>query len=409
MPPIRQIAFLVGGRGTRLGAVTANTPKPAVEVAGRPFLDYLVENAARFGFTDILLLTGHLGEMIAERYDGKTVRGARIRCVREPEAAGTAGALLNARDVLDERFLLCNGDSFFDINLLALAALPMEGPWMGKLALRHMADAGRYGAVKLDGARITGFSEKAGAASGLINGGIYVLNRAILDEIENLPCSIESDIFPKLAARGLLFGMPAEGYFIDIGIPTDLARVQTELPRHLTRPAIFFDRDGVLNEDPGYLHKPEDFRWMPGAREAVRFANDAGWLTFVITNQAGVARGYYDEAAVHHLHGWIAGELAASGAHIDAFYHCPHHPTAGKGAYLQACECRKPAPGMVLKAMTEWPVDRSKSLLIGDYPSDIEAARAAGVEGRLMGKNDNLLAVVTDHITRAKTTQFEQV
>jgi D-glycero-D-manno-heptose 1,7-bisphosphate phosphatase len=408
MPPICQIAFLVGGRGTRLGAVTANMPKPAVEVAGRPFLDYAIQNASRFGFTDILLLTGHLGEVIAERYDGKTMRGARIRCVREPEAAGTAGALLNARDVLDERFLLCNGDSFFDINFLALEALAVDGAWTAKLALRQMADAGRYGAVKLDGTRITGFAEKVDSAPGLINGGVYVLDRAILGEIEKLPCSIENDIFPKLAARGLLYGMPADGYFIDIGIPADLARAQTELPKHLTRPAIFFDRDGVLNEDPGYLHKAQDLRWMPGAREAVRFANDAGWLTFVITNQAGVARGYYDEAAVRHLHYWIASELAERGAHIDAYYYCPHHPTAGQGAYLQACICRKPQPGMILQAMTEWPVDAARSLLIGDYPSDIEAAHAAGVEGRLMGKNDNLLAVVQGHIARSGQ-QFEQV
>jgi D-glycero-D-manno-heptose 1,7-bisphosphate phosphatase len=406
---IRQIAFLVGGRGTRLGAVTANTPKPALEVAGRPFIEYLIENAARYGLTDILLLTGHLSDVIHERYDNTMFGAARVRCVREPEAAGTAGALANARDVLDERFLLCNGDSFFDVNLLALVALPVEGPWTGKLALRPMADAGRYGAVTLDGTRITGFAEKAGAAPGLINGGIYVLDRAILDEIERQPCSIEGDVFPKLVARGLLHGMPTDGYFIDIGIPADLARAKTELPAHLTRPAIFFDRDGVLNEDPGYLHRSEDFRWMPGAREAVRFANDAGWLTFVITNQAGVARGYYDEAAVHSLHGWIAEELAATGAHIDAFYHCPHHPTAGKGAYLTACECRKPRPGMILRAMADWPVDRDKSLLIGDYPSDIEAARAAGVEGRLMSKNDNLLSVVQGHIARAGRIQLEKV
>jgi D-glycero-D-manno-heptose 1,7-bisphosphate phosphatase len=395
---IRQIAYLVGGRGSRLGGLASHTPKPLIEVGGRPFLDYLIENAARFGLTDILLLTGHLGDVVQARYDGKTIHGALVRCIREPEAAGTAGALLYARAALDQRFLLCNGDSFFDINLLALAALPVEGPWMAKLALRKMDDASRYGAVQLDGARVTGFAEKAGAASGLINGGIYVLDRAVLDMIETLPCSIEKDVFPALAARGLLHGFRASGYFIDIGVPADLSRAQTELPAHLVRPAIFFDRDGVLNEDPGYLHKPGDFRWMPGAREAVRLANDAGWLTFVITNQAGVARGYYDEATVHRLHLWIAGQLAATGAHIDAFYYCPHHPTAGLGDYLQDCACRKPRPGMVLKALSEWPVDRDKSILIGDYPSDIEAGRAAGVRGYLMQNGDNLLDVVRRHI-----------
>jgi D-glycero-D-manno-heptose 1,7-bisphosphate phosphatase len=107
---------------------------------------------------------------------------------------------------------------------------------------------------------------------------------------------------------------------------------------------------------------------MPGAREAVRFANDAGWLTFVITNQAGVARGYYDEAAVRRWHGWISSEMASVGAHVDAYYYCPHHSTAGKGPYLQACICRKPHTGTISKAMGEWPVDAARSLLNRPLP-----------------------------------------
>jgi D,D-heptose 1,7-bisphosphate phosphatase len=395
---VRQIAFLVGGRGTRLGAATASTPKPVIEVAGQPFLDHLIDNAVRFGFRDILLLSGHLGDKLHERYDGKTIGGARLRCIREPEAAGTAGALLNARDLLDERFVLCNGDSFFDVNLLALAALPTKGPWLAKIALRHMPDTDRYGTVRLDGAQILSFAEKAAGSAGFVNGGIYLLQREILNEIGALPCSMETDLFPKLAARGLLYGMPADGYFIDIGIPTDLARAQRELPMHLARPAIFFDRDGVLNEDPGYLYRPEDHRWRAGAREAVRFANDKGWFTFVITNQAGVARGYYDEAAVRHLHDWINLELAQTGAHIDAFYYCPHHPEAGQPPYRRACDCRKPAPGMIMNALGDWRVLRDKSVLIGDYPSDTEAARAAGIKGVLLRPEDDLLAIVRQHI-----------
>lgn len=142
------------------------------------------------------------------------------------------------------------------------------------------------------------------------------------------------------------------------------------------RPAAFLDRDGVLNCDSGYVWRPEDFHWMPGAQRAVKRLNDAGYLVFVVTNQAGVARGLYKPADVEALHRWVNGVLGKSGAHIDAFYYCPHHPDFGR-----SCDCRKPAPGMLLRAMREWLVDRERSFMIGDKDIDMEAAKAAGVRG----------------------------
>ncbi|MBF0369573.1 MAG: D-glycero-beta-D-manno-heptose 1,7-bisphosphate 7-phosphatase [Magnetococcales bacterium] len=156
------------------------------------------------------------------------------------------------------------------------------------------------------------------------------------------------------------------------------------------RPAAFLDRDGVLNVDTGYLHDPRDFRWIEGAREGVRSLNEAGFWVFVVTNQSGVARGYYDEAAVERLHGWMNRELAGEGARVDGFYYCPHHPTAGEGKYRRSCDCRKPAPGMLLRAIQEWPVNLADSFMVGDKPSDMQAAAAAGVVGHLFS-GGNLL------------------
>ena len=147
------------------------------------------------------------------------------------------------------------------------------------------------------------------------------------------------------------------------------------------KPAAFLDRDGVLNRDLGYVWRREDFHWLPGAERAVKRLNDAGYLVFVVSNQAGVARGLYRPEDVEVLHRWVNGELGKSGAHIDAFYYCPHHPSEGQGAYRVACDCRKPAPGMLLRAMREWPVDRAASFMIGDKAIDLEAAAAAGVRG----------------------------
>jgi D-glycero-D-manno-heptose 1,7-bisphosphate phosphatase len=160
-------------------------------------------------------------------------------------------------------------------------------------------------------------------------------------------------------------------------------------PTSSPRPALFLDRDGVLNEDHGYVSRWEDFRWIPGAREAVAAFNRAGWLVIVVTNQSGVGRGYYTEDAMHALHARMVEDLAEVGGRIDAFYHAPQHPEAPVEAYRHPDPpLRKPNPGMILKALADWPIDREASLLVGDKPSDLEAALRAGIRGVLFEGGD---------------------
>jgi D,D-heptose 1,7-bisphosphate phosphatase len=163
------------------------------------------------------------------------------------------------------------------------------------------------------------------------------------------------------------------------------------------RPAAFLDRDGVLNHDTGYVYDPVTFEWIAGAREAVKHLNDAGYYVFVVTNQAGVAHGYYEEAAIHALHEWVNGELRRGGASIDAFFHCPHHPEGKLVDYRRVCDHRKPAPGMLLSAGRRWPIDWSRSFLIGDRDSDIAAAAAAGIPGFKFAGGD-LLAFLLSQV-----------
>jgi D-glycero-D-manno-heptose 1,7-bisphosphate phosphatase len=156
------------------------------------------------------------------------------------------------------------------------------------------------------------------------------------------------------------------------------------MPALPPRPAVFLDRDGTLNDDTGYVHRVADFHWLPGAVNAVRALNGAGYYVFVVTNQSGVARGLYDEAAIRSLHDWMNGELRAAGARIDDFRYCPHHPEAGVAAYRAACACRKPAAGMLLDLMAAWPVIREGSIMIGDRESDAEAGKAAGIASAIV-------------------------
>ena len=163
-------------------------------------------------------------------------------------------------------------------------------------------------------------------------------------------------------------------------------------------PLVLLDRDGVINTDIGYLWRKEDLTWVPGAPDAIRLFNQRGWPVVVVTNQSGVARGYYREEDVQQLHVWMQQELSTTfGARIDAFYYCPHHIKGTLPDYTRECACRKPQPGMLLRALTDFQGDPARSFLIGDKPSDIEAAEAAGVKGYLFTEA-NLLEFVQQRV-----------
>jgi len=393
---LRQAVILVGGLGTRLGERTKTIPKPMLPVGGRPFLDTLIDEIARYdAFDEILLLAGHKAESILARYDGTVWGRARLAVSLEQAPLGTAGALVHAAGRLQERFLLLNGDSFFDFNILDLAARAKSS--LVHMALRADVVGDRFGRVVLDGDRVRSFIAPGQGATGPVNAGVYVVARGILARVGGLPASLEQDVFPALAADGAMTGTSYRVYFIDIGIPEDFARADVELIEQLRRPAVFFDRDGVLNHDSGYTFEAGKLQWIEGAQEAVKAVNDAGYFAFVVTNQSGVARGFYEESHVHALHRWMADEMAAIGAHIDAFEYCPDHPDGTVERYRRVNDRRKPGAGMITDLLARFPVNADKSLLVGDNPSDLEAARAAGLQGHLFS-GGNLEAFVRMHL-----------
>jgi D-glycero-D-manno-heptose 1,7-bisphosphate phosphatase len=385
MRPTRQAVVLVGGRGTRLGSITANTPKPMLEIEpGQVFLDYLLRGLVRQGFRHVVMLAGHLAQVVHDRYAHSSFMGAEIDVLVEPEPLGTGGALRFAQDHLADQFALLNGDTLFDVNLRALEAdLAAHPDALGCIALRRVEDTRRYGSVALDGSgTITGFREKdtgPDALAGLINGGVALLRKACISDMRSGMVSMESEIYPPLVARGVMRGVAFNGYFLDIGLPETLDIARADLPQQ-RRPVLFLDRDGVLNVDRDYVGQIEDWEWVPGARSLIRRANDTGVAVVVVTNQAGVARGYYDEAAVLALHERVNEELMQAGAFVDAFYYASEHPEAVDAAYrVPDPLSRKPRAGMIARAVRTHRLDPNRALLVGDRPSDLEAAKRLGI------------------------------
>lgn len=380
---LSQAVVLAGGLGRRLGELTRSTPKPLLPVGGRPFLEYVVWNLRRHGITRLIFCVGYLADKIVDHFGDGRRFGVSIDYVVEREPAGTGGALLLARPRLGETFLVVNGDTLFDLNYLDLGLLLEQNGTSAAIALRFLPETGRYGRVCLNGHLVAEFAEKADGGPGAVNGGVYAMRKDVLGELSSVSCSLERDLFPALARSGRLAGRVYDGFFIDIGLPESLREADVFVPRWLKKPAVFLDRDGVLNIDNGYVHRLEDFVWVEGAPEAVKWLNDQGYLVIVVTNQAGIARGYYTEEEYLCLMDWMNEELRRRGAHIDAFYYCPHHPTEGIGPYRLECRCRKPAPGLLEQALAEWEIDTVHSLVIGDRHSDLLAAGAVGIRGVL--------------------------
>ncbi len=224
-----QAVLLAGGLGTRLRSVVSDRPKPMALVDGKPFLYYLVEQLKKNGVTDMIFAVGYKGSMIEEYFGDGGDFGIRVLYSYEEEQLGTAGAIKNAMQYIDdEYFYVLNADTFYSIEYDSLVTLQKNSGAKMCLVLRRVEDRTRYGIVTVEGSRITGFNEKSDEeGEGLINGGVYLMNKSLLEEIPDGKCSLENEMIPMWLSKGYcLSAYVNDGYFIDIGIPEDYFRFQ---------------------------------------------------------------------------------------------------------------------------------------------------------------------------------------
>jgi D-glycero-D-manno-heptose 1,7-bisphosphate phosphatase len=350
---------------------------------GGPLFDHLAWNLGRHGITDLVLVGGRSAARIREQCGDGPRFGLRLTFLDQAAAPGLEAGLRLAAARLAPVFLVCDGRRLFDINYLDLAVHRARRDALAALALPGSNRAPGPGGAILEEGRIIGFAAAGGSGPDRLPGGLAVMSREVLERLPVGNGPWERDLLAVLAAEGRLAGRVYDGFFCDIARSGTSKGADQALGLWRRKPAVFLDRDGVLNRDSGYVGSPERWDWVDGAPEAVKRCNDLGYLVLVVTNQSGIGRGYFDEARFWRLMAWANEALRERGAHIDAVYCCPHHPTAGLGEYRRDCACRKPRPGLIDQALGEWQVDIGRSVLVGDSGHDLEAAAARNIAGRL--------------------------
>ena len=375
---IDEAVILAGGFGTRLSHVLGNVPKPMAPVYGKPFLTYLLDRLVDAGFRHVVLATGHMHRVI-EDYFGSSYRSLRITSSCESTPLLTGGAVLKAAQFISSSdFLVLNGDTLFDIDFQAFADFHLLRQAPLSVALRNVPDTARYGSVTLNGDMITAFREKADSTGeGLINGGIYAVNKAWLLGLR-MPAafSFEKELMQPLAPQNIFRGLPCNRYFIDIGVPDDYFRAQREFPA-LFPPDnfLFLDRDGVLNRHiiNGYVLSWQQFQWLPQVLPALARLAAAYNRIFVVSNQQCVGKGLLTRRQLDGIHSRMLADIAAAGGRIDRIYVCTDLANSGS-------TCRKPATGMAQLAAADFPeVDFSRSVMVGDSLSDMQFGYRCGM------------------------------
>jgi D,D-heptose 1,7-bisphosphate phosphatase len=410
-----KVVITAGGKGTRIRSIAEEIPKAMIPVNGKPVLEYQITLARRYGYTEFLFLTGYLGDKIKNYFEDGSRWGVSIDYHQETQPLGTAGAFASVKEKLTSDFWVFYGDTVMDFD--------MEK--MRKFHLSHHADATLflhpndhpYDSDLMDvdnDSRISALYPKPhenACCRNLVNAALYILSPAMLNYIRpGEKSDFGGNIFPVAFEAGAnMFGYVSAEYIKDMGTPDRYEEVCNDmdtgkvmrLNSRNKRPAIFLDRDGVINREVNLLFSQEQLELIPGVAEAIRKINRSIYLAVVVSNQPVIARNLCDFDDLRQIHNKMETLLGQEQAYLNAIYFCPHHPDSGypgeRTEYKTDCKCRKPKPGMILQAAKDLNIDLENSYMIGDRESDVQAGESAGLKQSFLipvNKENALLAAV---------------
>ena len=399
--------IMAGGLGKRIASLNSSLPKPLIPIDNKPILQWEIECLVRQGLTDIILTVSHMAEKIQEYFQDGSAFGCHIEYFVEQERLGNAGALfkLYKTGKLSGDFLLLNADSMFDVDFNRFISFHETHRALATLFTHpnnHPYDSGLIVADKENVIRtwFTKEDQRPEYYKNCVNAGLHIINTELLaasgidpDSIDkNHKVDLDRDVLKPLLHTGRIFAYSSPEYVKDMGTPERFEQVEADIlsgkvqGRNLKKhqKAIFLDRDGTINKEVGFLSNINDFELLPGVAEAIRRINSSGYLAIVITNQPVIARGEVTVDELDQIHNKMETLLGEHGAYLDAIYYCPHHPDKGfdgEVAELKIdCDCRKPKPGMLLRAATDFNIDLRNSWMIGDKDKDVMAGKAAGCQ-----------------------------
>ena len=365
------LVILAGGKGTRIKRLLADKPKPMAQFNKKFFLEYIIQNLSKYNFENIYILTGYKSKIIYKKFHNRKYNFTNITCIKEKKPMGTGGALYKLKELKKNDFILVNGDTIFDINITSLINSTKKNSIASVALIKN--DKNKKN-VKLNKLGIkNGIIIKRGKV-GFMNGGVYFFKKKIFKYIKNKNLSLEGDILPKLIDAKAISGKLFKKFFIDIGTPADYKKAEKRLLHHFKKPAVFLDRDGVINEDYGYVHKIKNFMFKKGVLKGLKFLTEKNYYLFIATNQAGIAKNIFKEKDFFDLHKNIKKKLLLKNIYFDDVQYCPYHPEGTIKKFRKKSSLRKPGNKMIKNLISSWLINKKKSFMIGDKLSDKQCA-----------------------------------
>ena len=421
--------IMAGGRGTRISSLFPDIPKPLIPIMGKPVLEWELMSLRDQGFTDIILTVSHMADQIREYFGDGSRLGISIEYFVEEKPLGNAGALFKLG--LEDDFLLLNADAVFDVDfnrftrfhrekggLVTLFTHPNSHPYDSGVLITAEDGSVQQWLAKED--------ERPKWYKNLVNAGLHVISPKALSlsgidpgmigtekEGKVVKADLDRQILKPLCGTGKMFSYVSPEYVKDMGTPERFEAVSRDFEegrvaaRNLKnrQRAFFLDRDGTINRYVGFLRETEQLELLPKVTDAIRRINNSGYLAIVATNQPVIARGEVSVPKLKEIHNKMETLLGAEGAYLDGLYYCPHHPHKGFAGEIPElkieCECRKPKPGLLLKAAEDFNIDLSCSWMIGDGENDILAGKAAGCRTALIGSGEFGQDVTADSLYEA--------
>lgn len=420
--------IMAGGKGTRISELFPDIPKPMIPIDGTPVLEREIISLATQGFTEIILTVSYLADKIISYFgDGSNITDkngksldVHIEYFVEEIPLGNAGALLKLRNQLNDDFLLINADSIFDVDFNRMVKFHKERGGLVTLFTHpnsHPYDSGLL--IADDGLAVKQWLAKEDTRpmyyKNRVNAGLHVISPKVLEMVNIDPkevgkvdkdtgkivkVDLDRQLLKPLAGTNEMFCYDSPEYVKDMGTPERYDSVVRDFNSGIVQAknlknkqkAIFIDRDGTVNKYVGFLRNIDQFELLEGVAEAVKKINQSEYLCIVITNQPVIARGEVTVPELYEIHNKMETLLGVEGAYIDGIYYCPHHPHKGYDGEIPElkidCECRKPKPGMIIKAAEDFNIDLENSWMVGDGESDIKAGKMAGCRTVLIGTDN---------------------